>query len=175
MRFDKLSIFTVALLAGVGLGAVSATAQDPAFDARADLVDRDGETVGDVVLRQMPNGTLLEVRLDGLQSGVHGFHVHETGACEPPFDSAGGHYNPEDAEHGFATEGGPHAGDLPNVHVPDSGRIEVEMFTSFLTLDDRLFDADGAAIIVHEGVDDYISQPSGAAGDRIACGVIEQR
>lgn len=105
---------------------------------------------------------------------MHAFHVHETGTCEPPFDSAGGHYNPSGLEHGYLAAAGHHAGDLPNFHLPESGQLEIEMFNALLLLDEQPFDEDGASIIVHEGVDDYESQPSGAAGARISCGVIEQ-
>lgn len=180
MLFRSRRHRTLALLAGAGLlsagwglGGAVAAAQEVSAQATAALVDRDGEPVGDVVLRKMPRGTLLEVRLDGLPPGVCGFHVHETGLCEAPFDSAGGHFNPEGVEHGFAAEGGQHAGDMPNIHMPESGALELEIFNGFLVLDDRLLDDDGAAIVIHDGADDYASQPAGAAGERIACGVIE--
>jgi Cu-Zn family superoxide dismutase len=154
------------------LGPVVAWAQAPI--ATAELHNRNGIAVGSVELHEMHKGTLLHARLDGLPAGVHAFHVHATGRCEPPFDSAGGHYNPYGLEHGFISAGGHHAGDLPNIHVPASGRLEIEVFSAFLVLDDQLFDDDGAAIVIHAGADDYASQPSGAAGGRIACGVIER-
>jgi Cu-Zn family superoxide dismutase len=171
MRSNRHSLL-VAILLGT-LAAVPAVAQTPAPAATAALFDRNGDPVGSVLLHRMPRGTLLDVRLEGLPVGAHGFHVHQTGTCEPPFDSAGGHYNPGDAAHGFATENGEHAGDLPNVHIPASGRLEVEMYSRLLQANDQLFDEDGAAIVIHEGADDYASQPAGAAGPRIACGVIE--
>lgn len=156
----------------VALGPVAAWAQAGSPTASTELRNLDGTAVGSVELHAMHKGTLLHARLDGLPAGVHAFHVHETGQCEPPFDSAGGHYNPYGLEHGFRSAAGHHAGDLPNIHVPASGRLEIEVFSAFLLLDDQLFDDDGAAIVIHEGADDYASQPSGAAGGRIACGVI---
>ena len=111
--------------------------------------------------------------LQGLPPGPHGFHIHETGSCEPPFESAGGHFNPAGAEHGFHSEAGPHAGDMTNITVAADGTVGVEVLNTFLTLDRTLFDADGAAIVIHASPDDYRAQPSGHAGDRIACGVIE--
>ncbi len=138
--------------------------------------DRDGNTVGAVLLNETPNGVLLHARLGGLPSGVHAFHLHETGVCEPPFDSAGGHLTAEDANaHGYLIKDGPHLGDMPNIHVPESGELELEVMTEVTGIDAQLFDDDGAALVIHEGADDYQSQPSGAAGPRIACGVIEKR
>jgi Cu-Zn family superoxide dismutase len=140
------------------------------------MQDRDGNTVGAVLLSETPNGVLLHARLGGLPAGVHAFHIHETGACEPPFDSAGGHLSAEEANaHGYLVEEGPHLGDMPNIHIPDNGRLEIEVMTRVSDLDKQFFDRDGAALVIHEGADDYHSQPSGAAGPRIACGVIEQR
>jgi Cu-Zn family superoxide dismutase len=70
---------------------------------------------------------------------------------------------------------GPHAGDLPNVHVPEDGKLEFEFLIDRVTLREgksSLLDPDGAALVLHAGADDYKTDPSGGAGDRIACGVI---
>ncbi|WP_200382348.1 superoxide dismutase family protein [Thiococcus pfennigii] len=151
--------------------ATSAVAGDGM--AGATLRDPDGNQVGTVSLRETPNGLLLHARLVGLPPGTHAFHLHETGVCEPPFKSAGGHFNPDDSAHGFLVEDGPHAGDMPNIHVPDGGTLEFEVLTLAAALKPDLLDDDGAAVVIHEGADDYESQPSGAAGPRIACGVID--
>ncbi|MFO7757299.1 MAG: superoxide dismutase family protein [Roseovarius sp.] len=160
-----------ALVAGaVWLGASAAVAED----ATAELQDTDGNMVGTVTLHEVPSGVLLHARLSGLPEGAHAFHVHETGECEPPFTSAGGHYDPEDAAHGIEAEDGPHAGDMPNIHVPASGELELEILNTFMEFDDRLFDDDGTSIVIHEGPDDYVTDPAGDAGARIACGVIRR-
>ncbi len=140
--------------------------------AEATIQDRHGNTVGKTTLHQTPNRVLLHASFAGLPAGVHGFHLHATGTCEPPFKSAGGHFNPRGSAHGLLVEEGPHAGDMPNIHVPESGELELEVLTLVDRLED-LLDADGAALVIHEGADDYESQPSGAAGSRIACGVVE--
>jgi len=110
---------------------------------------------------------------------VHGFHIHETGACDAStgFKSANGHLA-GDMKHGLVA-GGPHPGDLPNVHVHADGKLDVEFFHAGPDFQDKswfdavgLFDDDGSAMVMHGGADDYESQPSGAAGPRIACGVI---
>ena len=142
--------------------------------ALAQMTDPDGKSVGTVELRPSPFGTMLHLRLAFLPPGVHAFHVHETGECLPPFTSAGGHYNRDGSDHGLMDDDGRHAGDMPNLHIPATGMINVEVFNDKLRLDDQLFDDDGASIIIHEGPDDYTTNPAGAAGPRIACGVIER-
>jgi Cu-Zn family superoxide dismutase len=155
------------------LAAAPALAQDDLVKtAKAPMADADGGAIGTLTLTTTPAGVLVQGVLSGLPPGPHGFHIHETGACEPPFDSAGGHYNPAGAEHGFLSENGPHAGDMTNIVVPDGGAVTIEALNTFLTLDSDLFDDDGAAVVVHAEPDDYGTQPSGHAGGRIACGVI---
>ena len=138
------------------------------------MANANGESVGEVELSQTPHGTLLHAKLTGLPPGAHAFHVHTVGKCEPPFKSAGGHFNPDGVKHGILAEDGVHAGDMPNIHVPESGALEIEVLNTLLTLDASLFDDDGAAIVIHDGPDDYKTDPAGAAGPRIACGVIEK-
>lgn len=158
------------LLSVVLLALTTGGAQ--AADATAALVKTDGSSAGNVELHATPYGTLLVAALQGMPAGVHAFHIHEIGQCDPDFGHAGGHYNPEDVGHGFLDEGGFHVGDMPNLHVPDSGALDIEILNHQLALDARLFDEDGASIMIHAGPDDYTSDPSGAAGARIACGVI---
>jgi len=146
-----------------------------AEQAHAILINTDGKLVGKVHLHQTPNGVLLRARLSDFPPGAHAFHVHAVGSCEAPFKSAGGHFNPDGSAHGILAAAGPHAGDLPNVHVGESGKLEVEILNERLKLDAALFDDDGAAIVIHAGGDDYVTDPAGAAGARIACGVIERQ
>lgn len=142
--------------------------------AMAHLKNAEGESVGTVEFRASPFGTILHARLAFMPAGIHAFHVHETGECVPPFASAGGHFNPDRSDHGLMDADGRHAGDMPNIHVPASGLVNIEIFNDSIRLDDRLFDADGASLVIHEGPDDYQTNPAGAAGPRIACGVIER-
>jgi Cu-Zn family superoxide dismutase len=165
----------------VGAAAILAVAfAMPGFAAElanAKLRDADGKAVGDVDLMQTPAGVLLRVRLNGLPPGEHAFHIHEVGKCEQPFTSAGGHYNPGKHPHGYQAGEG-HAGDMPNLHVPQDGSLAVEILNAKVTLDDgkphSLFDSEGSSIVIHAKADDYRSQPAGDAGGRIACGVIER-
>lgn len=155
------------------LSAVPALAQDDQVKtAQAAMTSAEGAALGTLVLNSTPAGVMIQGELQGLPPGPHGFHIHTTGACEPPFDSAGGHYNPTGAEHGFLVDAGPHAGDMTNITVAADGTVAIELLDTFLALDNRLFDEDGAAVLIHAMPDDYATQPSGHAGDRIACGVI---
>ena len=78
-------------------------------------------------------------------------------------------------KHGFHDPKGPHAGDLPNIHVPESGAVKVEIVNPRVSLDGRgtkLLDGDGSALVIHAKADDYRTDPAGNAGNRIACAVI---
>lgn len=145
--------------------------------ASAELKNTEGKVVGDVKLRQTPNGVIIRLKIWDMPEGEHAFHIHEVGKCEPPFKSAGGHYNPRGHQHGIESPKGKHAGDLPNLHVPKSGALEIELFTDGVSLTgDKapVFDGDGSTFVIHAGADDYSSDPAGNAGDRIACGVIRR-
>jgi len=137
--------------------------------------DLRGRQVGQVTLTDSPHGLLVRGRLKNLPRGIHALHFHETGKCEAPFKTAGGHYNPTQRSHGLLDPGGLHAGDLPNLVVPRSGKLDFETFAPGLTLSAgpaSVLDADGTALVLHAKADDHHTQPSGDAGDRIACAVI---
>jgi Cu-Zn family superoxide dismutase len=140
-----------------------------------ELRDLKGKSVGTVMLLESAHGLLLRGAVTGVSPGTHAIHFHETGKCEPPFTSAGGHFNPEKKAHGVLDRGGSHAGDLPNLVVPASGKLEFELFAPGLTLaagPGSVLDADGTALVLHARADDYRTQPAGDSGDRIACGVV---
>lgn len=145
--------------------------------ANAQLKDSSGKAIGDVDLMQTPAGVLIKLQLKGVAPGEHAFHVHAVGKCEAPFESAGPHFNPASHKHGMMSGEG-HAGDMPNLHVPQSGELSVELVNSAISLDkgkpNSVFDNDGSALVIHAKADDYKSDPAGNAGDRIACGVIQQ-
>jgi Cu-Zn family superoxide dismutase len=130
-----------------------------------------------VQLTQIPEGVLLKLAANGLPPGNHAFHIHAVGKCEPPFESAGGHFNPTGQAHGILAGKG-HAGDMPNLHVPANGELAVEVIDSAVTLEkgkpNSLLQQAGTAIVIHAGQDDYKSDPAGNAGARIACGVVTE-
>jgi superoxide dismutase, Cu-Zn family len=170
-RLLGASLVTVVLL------AVPARAEDASNAQRASAVlkDASGKEVGRAVFTATPSGTLLSLTLTAAQPGVHALHIHAVGKCEPPdFKSAGPHFNPDQTKHGIMNPEGPHAGDLPNIHVPADGKLEVEFLDPVVTLsqESALFDTDGTSIVIHANADDYKTDPAGNSGDRIACGVI---
>lgn len=145
--------------------------------ARVAMRDAQGANLGDVTLTQTANGILIVGQLSGLSEGTHAMHVHTIGQCTPSFDAAGGHFNPGGRQHGFRNAQGQHAGDLPNVTVPANGIVRIELFTTAFTLGrgaTSLFDTDGSSLMLHANSDDYQTDPSGASGARIACGVIDR-
>ncbi len=145
--------------------------------ATAALKDANGKDVGTVTLMQAPGGVLVKLSGSDLPAGEHAFHVHAVGKCEPPFTSAGGHFNPGARKHGLMAAEGHHAGDMPNLFIPASGELTVEIMNDAITLEkgkpNSVFDTDGSAVIIHAGKDDYRSDPTGEAGGRVACGVIQ--
>jgi Cu-Zn family superoxide dismutase len=145
--------------------------------ATASLVDASGRNIGGAHLRETPHGVLIKLELKNATPGPHGFHIHETGKCErPSFASAGGHFNPTGRKHGLLNPDGPHAGDLPNIEVPSTTNLSIEHFASGVTLKPgprSLLDTDGSAVMIHSAQDDYMSDPAGNAGERLACGEIK--
>lgn len=165
-----------AALASEGPATKTAEAEDRL--AHADLVSRDGRDVGHVRMTETPQGIILRVRTSLLPQGTRGFHIHSVGRCDPEtgFESAGGHFDPSGASHGFAAGTNRHAGDLPNLEISEESKLEVTFFVPDVTLDDGtrgLLDADGSAVVIHRDADDYETHPAGGAGDRLACGVVE--
>lgn len=144
--------------------------------ANAELKSRDGKVVGMARLSERRGGVLVRVDARGLTPGLHAVHVHAVGKCDAPaFTSAGGHFNPMGKKHGQKNPEGAHAGDLPNMQVGKDGSGHLEVNSNAFTLGSgpsSVFDADGSAVVIHAGVDDYVTDPTGNAGDRAACGVI---
>lgn len=163
----------------VGCGAEVLPLSGGASQVQAQLMSVEGEQRGLVKISVAKSGrALMNVEVYDLPPGAHGFHIHETGRCDPAdgFSSSGGHLS-GGASHGVKSDEGKHIGDLPNLYVPEGGSLRVEYFLDDVMIETGqapLLDMDGASIIVHAVADDYESQPSGAAGARIACGVLER-
>jgi superoxide dismutase, Cu-Zn family len=157
------------LLASMAFGKAAAT-------AKAALADSKGANVGTAKLKETPAGVSLTIEVSNLPPGVHGFHIHTVGTCEPPdFKSAGGHFNPEGKKHGWENPDGHHAGDLHNLTVDAKGKAKAKVVVAGVTLADgpnSLFHPQGTALVIHADPDDNKTDPAGNAGVRIACGVI---
>ncbi|WP_408006313.1 superoxide dismutase family protein [Pseudalkalibacillus sp. A8] len=153
--------------------------RDEVIPISVELKNGKGEKVGTADLEQHLSGVVINIKASNLSPGKHGFHIHEKGVCEgPDFESAEGHFNPTDASHGAEHEDGPHAGDLENLEVEEDGTIKAKVINDKVTLksgeENSLIASDGTSLIIHKKADDHQSQPSGDAGDRVACGVISE-
>lgn len=143
--------------------------------ARAMLATADGAARGEGTATATPEGLRISITATGLPEGEHGAHIHMTGKCEAPaFESAGPHWNPTNKEHGSENPQGSHAGDMPNLTVAADGSGTLQFLIPGAVMTGggvALLDADGAALVIHEGADDMRTDPSGDSGGRIACGV----
>ncbi len=170
---------------GQRVGQRSPVPPPPSFEtrnvapARAEVRDLDGRVVGTATFTQTAHGVVVVAEFTGLPAGTRAMHVHDVGRCEPPFTTAGAHYNPGGRAHGVKNRNGFHAGDLPNFTAPATGTVRVDAISQAFTLitgsPTTLFDGDGSSIMVHSAADDYESDPGGNAGTRIACGVITRQ
>ncbi len=165
----------LACAAALALVATGAVAQDTKT-ATATFISKAGKESGTAKLTGNDKGVLIELEVSGLPASQWvAFHVHETGSCEHAGGhmSAGGHFNPTKAAHGFNDAKGPHAGDMPNQYVGADGTLRAQVFNTFVRLDGGDNAIRGKALMIHGKGDDYKSQPAGDAGDRQACGVIK--
>lgn len=144
--------------------------------AQATLAPTAGHAAaGSLDIEVEAQGLRLRGDLRGLTPGAeHGFHIHERGDCSAAdASSAGGHFNPGSKSHGKPDSGEHHAGDMFNVVADAQGAGRVDALVAGVSLrDGAATDVLGKAIVLHEKADDYVSQPAGDSGKRIACGVI---
>lgn len=167
----KKTLLGAAALALLPLPLLAQNPDDDVPAAVAVMQNPAGEQLGNVRFLESPSGYLhVIVQLEGMDEGVNAIHLHEVGECEGDFSSAGGHIA-GDMEHGIFNEGGPHPGDLPNLHIQSDGVAAAEYFTDRIDLT-TMTEGDGSAVIVHALSDDYTSEPAGNADGRLACGVI---
>ena len=144
--------------------------------ATAAIHDLVGARVGAATFTDTHSGLLVTATVTGLGRGAHGVHIHSVGRCEPPFLSAGPHFNPEKKAHGIRSREGPHRGDLPNIDMPPAGTLKFEFLLPGVTVGgtNPLIGGDGTSIVFHTSGDDHRTDPDGASGSRLACGVIRK-
>ncbi len=179
-RLLVLPLLLGALLVVFTAGA--ALAQEGAGGATAELRDNEGNFVGNAEFVEGPQGVAVTVNIrQGIEPGEHAIHIHESAdLSDPTFQSAGGHFNPTDAQHGFENPQGPHAGDLENITVGEDGTAFYQTVNDRVTLgagENSLLDGDGSALVIHAMADDYTTDDGpdgpGNSGDRIAAGEIK--
>ena len=173
MTRQFLAVAVTGLAGALALCAASTTVE---------MKDAAGKGVGTAAISAGKGGKGVTIKLNlmGLPPGEHAFHIHATGKCEAPgFTTAGGHFNPDNAHHGMnnAETPHPHAGDMNNFTVGPKGTAKLTVMDPNVTMGDdnhSIFSNGGTALIIHAKADDMKSDPSGNAGDRIACGVISK-
>lgn len=167
--------FIPAAMIMIGLAACTTIYEEAGNElGSATIQDRNGNDIGLSRLYEQDGEVTVSVSLTGLSGGTHAVHLHTTGDCSvPDFTSAGGHLNPGGNQHGSLNPQGKHLGDLPNAEVSSNGigTISTILEGSSASVIANIFDSDGTALVVHAGADDYPSDPAGAAGSRVACGV----
>ncbi len=165
------AVAAAVVLLGGGAVAVAASAGNGAKHGSTVLEDSTGREVGYARFTEDATGAVhVNVHVQGMSAGLHGIHVHSVGSCGSGFADAGSHHNPGGAAHGH------HAGDLPNLVVNGAGQGHLNATIEGFTFNDdaAIFDSDGSALIVHALPDDFVTQPTGGSGGRVACGVIHE-
>jgi Cu-Zn family superoxide dismutase len=156
---------------GPGGGDASPVVATATFEPKAGT-----DTAGTVTFTQTEKGVTIVASLSGLAPGKHGIHLHEKGVCsEPDFASAGDHFNPANQPHACPPETKRHAGDFGDIEIGADGTGRLELTTDLLTLDTGPNSALGRAVILHDMPDDCTSQPSGGAGARLGCAVVQRK
>jgi Cu-Zn family superoxide dismutase len=169
-----MSRITVGIVSACVLAALPVLAQQGSV--RVELKDLQGASVGTATLSPAAGGGVaIALDVKNLTPGEHAFHVHQAAKCEPPFATAGPHFNPEGKKHGLQNPDGAHAGDMNNFTVAADGTAKLVVTNLQVSLGagpNSVFTNGGTALVIHAKPDDMKTDPAGNAGDRIACGTI---
>ena len=145
--------------------------------ARADLQPTKGnKAAGTATFTQMGDKVRVVADVSGLNPGQeHGFHIHEAGDCSSGDGmSTKGHFNPLGKQHAHYSMPERHAGDMPAIKADANGNAHLDTMLDVMTVNPGATSVVGRGLIVHAGSDDYKTQPTGNAGARVACGIIQK-
>lgn len=180
MNTSRISALAAGLAAAAGISLLAgcASTAKPAAgpQARATIEPRSGSNVRGwaTFTDRSTGGVAVVVHIENAPPGTHGLHVHEKGDCSAPdASSAGAHFNPGGMPHAGPTETHRHAGDLGNITIESNGTGHLELVTDLLTVRPGPNSVVGKSVVFHEKADDLTSQPSGNAGGRLGCGVVQ--
>lgn len=170
----SFSLLATILISSCAHNAKPVTAVDPLVFNWIQSTVPDSAMTGKASFWPAQEGVKIRVVVTGAKPGLHGIHIHEKGDCSEGGNAAGGHFNPDNVKHGDILKDGmkhAHPGDLGNISVDSTGLGSLEVFVPQLTLDGAQYGIAGRSIIIHEKTDDF-GQPTGNAGNRVACAVI---
>jgi len=170
----KSFAFLVIVAFAISLANINAQSDSKVQRAICTLNPTQGSKVtGTVTFTKVTDGVRIVADIQGLSKGKHGIHIHEFGDCSSPDgNSAGSHFNPHAKNHGAPDVENRHAGDMGNIEVTETGKGRLEYVDNTITLDGS-GSIVGKSVIVHANEDDLKTQPTGNAGGRLACGVID--
>ena len=172
----KKIILTIVVIIAVLMGCKTNISSNP--DKKLSLVfeaKSNSAVSGNAIFTEKEGKVTMVAKLSGLKPGIHAIHIHEKSDCSAADgSSAGGHWNPTFKKHGKLGEGESHKGDIGNFTADENGNGTITFTTAEWSIggEDVTKNIIGKGLIVHQGTDDYVSQPAGNAGARVACSAI---
>ena len=176
MKAKTLSLMVLAAAGALALAGWASPKASEGPRAKATIEARSDSTVtGTATFSELPKGGVrAQIHIEKAPPGTHGLHIHEKGDCsDPKAASAGGHFNPGSMPHAGPMEMKRHAGDLGNIEIKADGTGDLDITSDMLTVKAGPNSVVGRSVVFHEKADDLTTQPTGNAGGRFGCGVIQ--
>ncbi|MEQ9486147.1 superoxide dismutase family protein [Coleofasciculus sp. F4-SAH-05] len=189
LRIIAIAFFSSLLLFVYGCQQANNVTEEPVTEPQEEVTEQQASTataiinsttdpsavLGEAEFTTTADAMLIEVMMTNAPAGEHAFHIHETGNCAEQGNAAGGHFNPDDVKHGLITEDGfenAHAGDLGNITIAEDGTGTKSLTVEKLMFTEGNYAIGNLSVILHDKPDDF-GQPTGNAGGRVGCGIIE--